>query len=196
MPRKKGQVYASDAVYNARRRYARAAAKYEKQAAKATGIEANRLRALARTSLEKANALYDDPGKAQQSSLIQGLNQMLNPRERKNKLSNREKRKLVNTSLLSTKKFQDRDRELMKEEETRALLDSDAGSRLYAGLIDIWGDSDYEQRDQAIMDFFGVQNMSDVLETIADAGIDLYADAYDYWRYEEIRTALELKFVA
>ena len=46
------------------------------------------------------------------------------------------------------------------------------------------------------MDFFEVQSMSDVLETIADAGIDLYADAYDYWRYEEIRTAVELAFAA
>lgn len=184
---------AGDDVYNARRRYARQAERYEKKARQASGIEASRYQQLARTSLEKAVALYDDPAKAGKSSLINRLTKTLNPRTRSKKLSDSTKNRLMRESDYATAGAF-KDDESRREEEARILLQGEAGQRLYAALSEVWGGVDYSLRDYAIMEQFGVDSMADVLDAIAAVGIDLYADDEPLYSYHEIASAIALAF--
>lgn len=186
---------ASDDVYNARRRFAREAQRYEKKASQAKGMEAERYRTLARTSLEKSIALYDDPKKISGNSTIRNLTQKLNPRILSGKISDARKKSLQQQSLRSLEGSK-ADDQARREYEADAIMSSDAGARIYAGLVSIWEDFDYGERDTAILDYFDADSMADVLEAIEESGIDLYADAAELGAYEDVRTSIELAFAA
>ena len=182
-----------DSVYNARRRYTRQAERYEKMATQASGIQAGRYQALARTSLEKAIALYDDPKKAQAHKGIAAMSQRLQPRKPLRKLSDKGRKSLMQKSYGALQRGTSQEaQEQRRDDEAEAILSSEIGHRIYAGLQDIWEDAGYENRDQAIMDYYGFDSMMDVIEALEDAGIDLYADPESLERYDEIRSAIEL----
>lgn len=185
----------SDLVHNARRRFAREAERYEKKASQAKGMEADRYRTLARTSLEKAIALYEDPKKISGNSTIRNLTQKLNPRILSGKISDAGKKSLQRQSFRSLEGSK-ADSQERREYEADVIMSSDAGARIYAGLVSIWEDFGYYEREEALLDYFDVDSMADVLETIEESGIDLYADAAELGSYEDVRTSIELAFAA
>ena len=192
---KRPSGYTSDEIRNARRRYARQAERYEKAAAQASGIEASRKRQLARTSLEKAIELYDDPSKAGNNKAIRSLMDRLNPRIASKSLSDASQRKAVLEStefLVSAFK----EPEKRAEKEAEILLSGDAGRYIYAATSEIWkGKENYPIRDQMIMEHFGAESMADVMDMITSAGIDLFRDQEEEYKYPEVVSAISLTFV-
>lgn len=185
---------AGDLAWNARRRYARQAERYAKQAKGASGIEKSRLENLASSALEKALQTYEDPSKAK-SSMITNLAKELDVRIPTRKPSEKRRSKAIEESEELALESSLSDDETRRELEAQSILSSDIGNRIYGALVDIWKDSDYADRNQAIMDYFGAENMADVLQAIEDAGIDLYVDPESMERYQEIRTAISERFV-
>lgn len=186
----------SDDVRNARRRFERAAARYEQKAIQATGIEKSRLESLARTSLEKAYRLYEDPAKAVGTRTMQEMQSRLNARTYRQAASDAYKKKLQTESFNVLEKKYENDDE-RREAEAEILMKSVVGNSLYAAMSGIWASKGYEDREQAILDYFGTDSMADVLDMIADQGIDIYAaDATERYKYDEIRTSIELAFAA
>ena len=75
------------------------------------------------------------------------------------------------------------------------IMDSNIGSRIWAGTQEIWQDASYGNREQAILDAFGADSMAEVLEKIEKRiGDKLYAEDSNE-RYDEIATAI-MKMVA
>lgn len=184
---------AGDIVYNARRRYARQAERYERQSRTSSGIEASRYEKLAQTALEKAMRLYDDPAKAAKNTTISRLASALNPRTSSKPASDALRQRLIRESTSATVGAFSDD-ESRREEEARILLQGSVGQRLYAALSEVWGDVDYSSRDQAIMDAFGASSMADVLDAIAAAGIDIYSNDESLIGYREIMAAIAAVF--
>lgn len=184
------KVKAGDNTYNARRRYYRQAERYEQQASKASSaVESSRLAYLARRALEKAIATYEDPTKAKFSKPIQDLASRLSPRKPVRKPTAAQKARLVGESRAKATVSGIKDEQERREIEARDILDSPIGKRIYGALVDIWKDAD--DRDAAIMDYFGVDSMMDVIEALERMGFDLYSDPESQEKYDEIRTALE-----
>ena len=184
----------STSAYNARRRYARQAERYMKQAAEMEGIEKSRTETLARSALERAISTYADPKKAMGSSLIKGLAKQLKPSLPTKKVGESIRGQRIAESYAALEDVR-ADDSIRRELEAQEILETDIGNRIYGALVDIWKDSDYADRNQAIMDYFGAESMADVIQAIEDAGIDLYADPESMERYQEIRTAISERFV-
>ena len=185
--RKKG-----DAAYNARRRYYRQAERYEKQATQAgTAVEAGRLRKLGSRALEKAMQTYEDPTKVEFSKPIQDLQRSLNPKVPLRKPGAGFKSKIIEESE-KTATVGGMSESEMQEYEASEILTGSIGRRVFGAFADVWKDS--EDREGAILDYFGASNMMEVIEAIEDAGIDIYSDPESEQRYDEIRTAIELAF--
>lgn len=185
---------AGDLAWNARRRYARQAERYAKQARGASGIEKSRLENLASSALEKALQTYEDPSKAK-SRMITDLAKELDVRIPTRKPSDKRRSRAIDESEELALESSLSDDETRRELEAQSILSSDIGNRVYGALVDIWKDSDYADRNQAIMDYFGAESMADVLQAIEDAGIDLYADPESMERYQDVRTAISERFV-
>lgn len=181
-----------DAAYNARRRYYRQAERYEKQATQAgTAIEAGRLRKLGSRALEKAISTYEDPTKANFSKPIQELQRSLNPRKPLRKPGKELRSRIIEESE-KTATVDGMDEYEMRQEEASEILTGSIGRRVFGAFVDIWKDS--EDREGAILDYFGASDMMEVIEAIEDAGIDIYSDPESEQKYDEIRTAVELAF--
>lgn len=160
----------SDEIYNARRRYARKAERQLKKADTTTGAAKSRYEAQARENLEKALALKSNTSKL--GKALTKLTERLNVKETSVKLE---------TSELLSQSY--KQLEKSKKKTKREALSADiltignVGSRFYGGLVDIWG-VDAESRkhpNQAILDWFGVKDLSEVLEMLENAGIDIYS---------------------
>ena len=186
---------AGDKAYNARRRYARQAERYAKRAEQLQGTESTRLRTLATRALENAYRTYEDPTKAKGSKLIQDLTKKLNPRTPVRKPSAELRKNVIEESESRALESSLEDEDERREIEAEEILSSSIGSRIYGALVDIWKDSPYSDRNDAIMDWFGVDSMADVIEEIENAGIDIYAEPESDERYDEVRTAISEKFL-
>lgn len=182
----------SDATYNARRRYRRQAERYEKKAASSSGLEKSKYTQLAKISLEKAYALYDDSTSAKGTRKMQEMSQRLSPRRAVRELTSKEKSNLIRRSTGATKSGMSDDE--AREIEAQDILSSSVGDRVYGALVDVWRDSSYSDRDVAIMDHFGVDSMADVIAAIEAAAIDIYSDPESLERYDEVRTAINNTF--
>lgn len=181
-----------DAAYNARRRYYRQAERYEKQATQAsTAVEAGRLRKLGSRALEKAMQTYEDPTKARFSKPIQDLERSLNPSAPLRKPGAGYQSKIIEESE-KTATVGGMSEDERQEFEASEILTGSIGRRVFGAFADVWKDS--EDREGAILDYFGASNMMEVIEAIEDAGIDIYSDPESEQRYDEIRTAIELAF--
>lgn len=181
-----------DAAYNARRRYYRQAERYEKQATQAgTAMEAGRLRKLGSRALEKAMQTYEDPTQARFSKPIQDLERSLNPNAPLRKPGTGYQSKIIEESE-KTATVGGMSEYEMQEYEASEILTGSIGRRVFGAFADVWKDS--EDREGAILDYFGASNMMEVIEAIEDAGIDIYSDPESEQKYDEIRTAIELAF--
>ena len=66
---------------------------------------------------------------------------------------------------------------MSEERQTDILLSSNIGSRIYAGTIELWQDADPNEREDAILNAFGVKSMLDVLKVLErELGERLYSD--------------------
>lgn len=175
----------SDEEYNARRRYRRAAERYAKQAGKATGAAKRRFEALERENIRKAESTYSKrPKKGAQvtekmrSMIGKDFQPTLNERARA--LAESEE------ALAGNQNARRMAQELLRTENIR--------SRFYGGLVEIWrGSSD---RNQALYDFFGTDDMSLIMayvETIAPGIYDKAEDGTE--KYEDAKLKLQ-RYVA
>lgn len=190
--KKRNRSDASDDAYNARRRYYRQAQRYERQAAKAsTPTEAGRLRKLGARALENAIKTYEDPTKARVSRPIAELQKSLQVQKPLRKPSANYRQLIIDESKkkATEKGMTDFER---REAEASEILTGAIGRRVFGAMSEIWKDA--EDREDAILEYFGAASMMDVIEAIEDAGIDLYSDPESEQKYDEIRTAIELAF--
>lgn len=202
----------SDANYNARRRYLRSAKKYMGKAENAIGAEKERYLAMARDLTEKAAELYQRKANIDRSSNFETLSETFQinvnefmqsekPTRRDIKHSEKlreESKDLVRPDNMTKPEWEN----LQREREAQVILNTKAGSRIYAGLVDLWTD-DVETGDgiarkknvsdinAAITGYFGFDSMMDVIEFLeAQIGENLFALPESILKYDEITTAL------
>ena len=213
MPRKTTR---SDLRYNARKRFLRAADRYLNKAADTIGATKSRYMELARDAALKAAELYTRKADINRSSLFQrvsrefgiNINEFVSVQgpterelERQNKLIQQsyQARAAVETERGT---FRPRTQEEAREGEARAILNSKIGSRIYAGLVDIWAQPTIEEGqivnrrrqadiDRLIMEHFEVNSMMDVIEILQRANPDLFADPESIERYDIIRLTIQ-----
>lgn len=177
---------ASDEAYNARRRFVRKAERYFKMAENASGVTRERYEAIARESLSDAMSTYEKgTSRKSMSKKIRELDEQLKPvdvfrREAKQPISKRLKER-------SERSLYSRDEQVRREQEAKSIMSSEAGHRIYAGTIDIWQDSDYPSREEALIAHFGVSDLMGVIEIFEEElGEDLYAPEKDVIKYDEL----------
>ena len=87
----------------------------------------------------------------------------------------------------SERSLYSRDEQVRREQEAKSIMSSEAGHRIYAGTIDVWQDSDYPSREDALMAHFGVDSLMDVIELFEEElGEDLYAEEKVQIKYDEL----------
>lgn len=192
--RKTGESYdkPGDTLYNARRRFARSAERYLEKADNSTGVEAERYKALARGELRNALDTYE---KKPKSGLVKRLMNRLDMDKSARTPSPEKRRELVFKSRLSLESA--KTPEIRREREARSILNSKIGKRVYGGLVGVWRDSagsgdgfDRDAMDAAIMDYFNVDSMADVLD-ILETQVNLYDMPESEERYDVVRLTIE-----
>lgn len=187
---------AADELRNARRRFAREADRYIKEANKYTGAVKDRYETLAKRSLNKALSTYSENYPASKYSkdiknLIDNLDSSTLSKVRRGDVQG-----LIKESFSSLQSA-DIDR---RAEEADRIMSSSAGSRIYGATTNIWakvGEDgkltdrySYRERNKALMDYFGVDDMMGVIEKFEEEFPDtLYGDTDKLEKYDEIVTA-------
>lgn len=180
----------SDRLYNARRRYRRKAERLLRQAKETIGAAAERMRVLARDNIERALNTYqsghEPSGKI--AELAKSLGVRLKGKETPvDYTSSEQVEKVVQESLQTLENRKD-----TRDYEAKIILQrGNIGARFYGGLIDIWADADYADRDAAILDYFGADSLMDVLEELEQSGIDIYSSSASDEYY--MNTALSIR---
>lgn len=160
----------ADKIWNARRRYNRAAERYERDAMTASPVEAVRLR-------KQAEYMR------QQSELL---------RKGKDTASGRKKRVQSSFSTLEGVK---KDVGKRRDIEAREIMKTNAGKRVYAATTSIWEDSEYSTREQALIEYFGVTDLMGVIELFEEKlGGALYEDMESRDAYEQVALQAILAF--
>ena len=202
-------------TYNARRRFLRAAKRYLDKAKASIGSARERYRAMAADLTRKAAELYTRQADIQRSANFRELakefnlnvNEFLPGREGLTDREEQRRQRLieesenVRSSVPTEKGFRPKTVEETREDEARAILNSPIGSRIYAGLIEIWAKPQFENGElvyrrsqddvnQLIKDYFGASSMMDVLEMLQAANPDLYKDPKSLERYNSIRLSI------
>lgn len=194
----------SDSVYNARRRFVRAATRALNKSYDAVGAEKSRYREIAREYTTKAAELYQGKVKGKVSGAMQKLSDALgvnlrefSSSEKPTKREQQRRGNLIRESLdVATKPGMSKADtvKMRRDQEAEAILNSPIGSRIYAGLVDVWAkptieDGEIKMRrtrediNNAIMEHFGVSSMMDVIEQL-EQKIDLYTDPQSIERYD------------
>lgn len=182
---------AADELRNARRRFAREADKYVREANKYTGAVKDRYETLAKRSLNKALSTYSENYPVSKYSkdiknLIDNLDSSTLSKVRRGDVQG-----LIKESFSSLQSA-DIDR---RAQEADRIMSSSAGSRIYGATVNIWSDSAYHDRDKALMDYFGTDDMMGVIEKFEEEFPDtLYGDTDKIEKYDEIVTAGQARF--
>lgn len=201
------KTVSSKAAYNARKRYTRAARRYLNKANDSVGVTQDRYRALAREQLEKAASTYTRRANINRSKEFTRLASELNVDVQEFMPSAEptaaELQRLERTVEESTGSLAGRmGVEERREAEAQAILNGPIGSRIYAGLVDVWSKPRFnefgelvntrtqENINQAIMDYFGVSSMMDVIE-ILEKQVDLYADPKSVEKYDTVSLTIQ-----
>jgi len=198
----------SSESYNARRRYVRAASSYLKKAGKTVGTARERYRYLAKDAIEKAASLYERKGnivrKGEFTRLADELSvdlreHMTSPQDLSKEQQVKRERVIQESKEVSGRGLSTQDR---RDAEARAILSGPLGSRIYAGLVDVWSQPQFDETGQlvnkkstteinkAIMDYFGASSMMDVIEQL-EKRIDLYADPESLEKYDTVSLAIQ-----
>lgn len=201
---------ASDAVYNARRRYARKANRYLKQADQSYGAARERYMSLAKQETERALAIYDkeprfqDMSKALQEAQARTGAQFAQPANdaRRAELISRSTRSLESNI------------KARREYEGQRIMSSSIGSRIIASLEPLWSDYatiddrgrtkiDWSSAAPAIFDYMSevtgkpVNDWLGVIEAFEqnpEIGGDLYKDPKNELRYDDVVQAAQRAF--
>lgn len=200
---------AGDDVYNARRRFARAAERNLKRARETSGATSERYRQLARQNLESAVDLYDSSRNRRSAQRMTRLANELGVDLEGAKADVGHSNKLDAMSRsFNTLEGTLADSEFRRQQEARALLNDDRiGSRILGGLVDVWRDKatvvddngmakiDNAKIMPALFDYFGVDNLADMLAKLEDSiGSKLYemrGDADNI--YEHVKVLIQTK---
>ena len=198
----------SSETYNARRRYVRAASSYLKKAEKTVGTARDRYRYLAKDAVEKAASLYERKGNISRKGEFTRLADELNVDVREHMVSRQDlteaqetkrERVVEESKKVSGRKLTKADR---REAEADAILSGPLGSRIYAGLVDVWSQPQFDETGQlvnkkstteinkAIMDYFGASSMMDVIEEL-EKRVNLYADPESLEKYDTVSLAIQ-----
>lgn len=172
---------AGDALYNARRRLKRRAQRLEKAAAVESDAAVRaRLEAEAVALYEEAASGYEQEryrAKFVSDTGISGYKVTAGE-------WSPEKRKAYISRSIGELEGAIASDEQRRWRTAKTLLKSPVGRRVYAATVDVWRDGDYQDRDAAITDFFGVDDMADVLDIFeSELGEDLYEDLDDEEKY-------------
>lgn len=196
----------SDETYNARRRFIRTAKNYLGKARDSVGAESMRYRELARDLLTKAASLYERKANITRSKdftttakqlgidvkeFMRGDDETKREQQRVKRIIDESK-----TWVSGKKMTREQRREWRRSKEAQAILNGPIGSRIYAGLVDVWAQPTFEDGElvnrqnvedinQAIMDYYGVDNMMDVI-SILEKQMDIYADPKSLERYDAV----------
>lgn len=213
MPRNTKQ---SDLTYNARKRFLRAAGRYLDKAADSVGATKARYMEMARDASIKAAELYTRKADINRSNLFQrvsrefgiNINEFVS-KEPPTKREEQRRESLIGQSFearasvpTETGTFRPRTFEETREQEARAILNGKIGSRIYAGLVDVWAVQTMEdgevvhrrkQEDinRLIMEKFKVSSMMDVIEILQQANPDLFSDPESLERYDTVRLNIQ-----
>ena len=180
---------AADTARNARRRYVRQSQRYMNKASQSRGGLKSRFEQLAKDMLYKAVSLYkkvdtskvEKPIKDIASKLGVDISQI---QTTKDKLS------AISESYETLKNQEGTGARSVREREARALLkNSNIANRLYAGLSEILKDVPYSQREQAILDYFGANDLLDVFEELEKVA-NIYDPTESSEKYDEVVTAI------
>lgn len=189
----------ADEIYNARRRYTRAAERYLDKAENSSGATAARYRQLANVSYQNAVSLYGSSSPAKKSAGIKRLEAKFGFDDERVNSARREDR--VEQSFFSLESSL-ADVDVRREQEARTLLNDDTiGSRILGGLVDVWKGPaivtdenglsrvDNKKIVPALLDYFKVDSLADMISKLEDSiGSSLYdlkgniEDIYEYVR--------------
>lgn len=167
----------SDDVYNARRRYRRQAERLMKKAAKAIGAERAQLERQAQIATEKAVATYE------RKSKIQGRLKPLAERFGVQKRAVAQRKQIIKQSKTALVDFD------LKNAQGRAILSGNIGQRFYAGLVDIWRGA--PDREQAVLDYFGISNMLTLVEIMSKEFPDLFSTQDNSRIYQDLTSEMQ-----
>lgn len=143
---------ASDEAYNARRRLKRQAERYKKQASTASASKASRLQQQAKYLESQASRLYQGKDTAKNQARIKAQSY---------------------SALQGTRK----DTQKRRDIEAAEIMKTNVGAKIYGATVSIWQDSKYGDRNRALMEYFGVTDMMEVIEAFErEFGEDLYKD--------------------
>lgn len=210
MAKTRARSRVSDDVYNARRRFARAAERNLKRSKETSGATSERYKQLARQNLESAINLYDSSSLNRKSAqrIRQGAEELgIDLGVEKANCSRASKLDAVSRSF-GTLEGNLSDDSFRREQEASALLNDDRiGSRILGGLVDVWRDKatvidstgmasiDNSKIMPALFDYFGVDNLADMLDKLeASIGSKLYdmrGDADNI--YEHVKVLIQTK---
>lgn len=175
MPRVRNKAY--DELRNIRRRYERAAERFEKQAENAnTAVDKRQLLKSAQALRTEAKSYYVENitaapkgSKQRQTDIKRALRDE----------SGKSKRFLVGSQKLNP----DQAREQMKD----SIIHSTAGNDFFAATVDIWRGTDYNAREETVLERFKeiypdvtVRDILDVMQWFSEnTGIDYLETGYD-----------------
>ena len=202
---------AGDDATNARKRYYRAAERYLKQAQQSIGATASRYRALAEIRLKDAISTYTKETTQRFAKPIQRIANALgvNLSEERETIQQRTKaqekqirERAIDQSIEASVKGT-KDSESLRQREARAILNSPIGSRVIGATVEIWEDQakivtddgtkiDNKKILPALYDYFKVDNLADLLDTIEDIAQDsLYANPDNEAFYESAKVTIQ-----
>lgn len=210
---------AGDISTNARKRYYRAAERNLKKAKESSGVTASRYRELARQNFEDALATYDPTNTQRVSQPIQKLAREFSVDIEQYQQSRIEMATSKDTRITERVRTSQRqaifrsenvlegnlqDSEFRSELEAREIFNSPIGSRIIGGLVDVWrnealdanGKIDKSKILPAIQNYFGVDNLADLLDQIEKKiGEDLYKDPKNESLYDTVKITLQIKML-
>lgn len=169
----------SDDVYNARRRFRRQAQRYLAKAQKSSGVEKLRYEAQARAATVSAMRTYGKGQKVQGQVKKLAETLSISQEDITRATKGRSTSQADITRLIeSSKSALVGSQSMARDDMAREILKTgNIGSRFYGGLVQIW-DTSPENRlhpNKAILEFFGVDSLMDVLEMLEAQGINLYS---------------------
>lgn len=185
----------SDQTYNARRRYRRQAERYADRAERTTGNERSRLMTLAQRAFAKAMETYDKATSKIGASMARvaariGADAVL-PETRG--VAKKDLSTLTAQSMDALKSREDTRQQ--RNRQARDLLNTgNIGSRFFAMTKDAWYREDEyktppDQVIPRILEYFGADDIAEVMEQIDDSGIDLYGAPENDSMYMDIVAA-------
>ena len=185
-----------DQAYNARRRYYRAAERYLKQAQNAVGAQVARLKALAENRLRDALNTYDKRTSQRFAKPIQRIASALGIdldaerqtiQQRSDKEAERIRERYISEQRSKEATSESKDPETLRQREAQALFNTDVGSRIIGGTVELWQDeASYVAPDGSmkidnakilpvLFEKFGVDNLADLIDKMEGiAGEKLY----------------------